>query len=118
MKKLVFVYNANADTKSTVSDFLHKIFSPETYPCQLCAITFNTFSMKKEWETFIKELPIASEFLHKDEFEKKFPTIKIDLPAVLLEDKGSVNVYISATELNAMILQQLIQRVGELASGA
>ena len=40
-----FVYNADGDVFSLVGDFAHKIFSPKTYNCNLCAITHGNFGM-------------------------------------------------------------------------
>ena len=36
---LLFVYNADSGFFNTLADIGHKLFSPATYPCQLCAIT-------------------------------------------------------------------------------
>ncbi len=49
---LIFVYNANSDLFSTVTDFAHKILSPSTYQCQLCALTYGNFSKKAGMEIF------------------------------------------------------------------
>ena len=71
-QELIFVYNANSDLFSTVTDFAHKLLSPSTYNCNLCALTYGNFTIKQEWKSFIEELAIKTVFLHKDEFEKQY----------------------------------------------
>lgn len=71
--KLVFVYNADSGLFNTLTDIGHKIFSPETYNCPLCDLTHGYFSMRKEWGSFLKEIDYELEFLHRDEFLKKYP---------------------------------------------
>ena len=38
--RLVFVYNANAGLVAGMLDSVHKVVSPATYPCSLCAVTY------------------------------------------------------------------------------
>ena len=47
---LIFVYNADSGLFNTLTDIAHKTFAPETYSCNLCAITFGTFGMRTEWK--------------------------------------------------------------------
>lgn len=49
---------------------MHKVFPPKTYACNLCGITYGALSVKKEWAQFIEKLPLETEFLHRDEFQK------------------------------------------------
>jgi hypothetical protein len=42
-KSLLFVYNADSGVFNLVTDIAHKIFSPQTYACQLCCITHGNF---------------------------------------------------------------------------
>lgn len=37
---LIFVYNAKSGLISAFGDMVHKIVSPATYPCSLCALTY------------------------------------------------------------------------------
>ncbi len=87
-EQVIFVYNANSDLFSTVTDFAHKILSPSTYQCQLCALTYGNFSKKQEWKYFVESLSIQTVFLHKDEFENQYK-IKTALPAVFVCSKRS-----------------------------
>ena len=99
-QQLIFVYNANSGLFSTVSDFVHKILSPATYSCTLCALTYGHFSAKQEWKSFIQGLPVKSRFLHKDEFEKRFK-IKADLPAIFMETNSRVEEIINKREIES-----------------
>lgn len=103
MPTLIFVYNANEDYFSQVADYLHKVFRPKTYVCNLCSLTHSNFGMRAEFKNFIKSLDNL-EFLHKDEFYRKFSGHQNDeLPAVYLQnsdDKTKLLVLISCQEIN------------------
>ncbi|MGD2248412.1 MAG: hypothetical protein PVF58_08385 [Candidatus Methanofastidiosia archaeon] len=99
-EKLIFVYNADSGLINEFSDYVHKIVSPLTYPCNLCALTFGNFGMKDEWKHFIENLDIAVEFYHKDEFLKKYK--KTDqFPSVFIENEH-LKLFISQKEMNAL----------------
>jgi len=97
--QFLFVYNANSDLFSTVTDFAHKILSPSTYDCHLCALTYGNLSMKQEWKDFIESLPIQAIILHKDEFEKQ-QKIKADFPAGYIAANGGITKIITKEEVN------------------
>ncbi len=85
---MIFVYNANSGRVNALLDAGHKLLSPSTYPCSLCALTHNTFTENKIWNTFRNESDIDMMFYHKDEFESHFPNANIVYPIVLkLENK-------------------------------
>ncbi len=46
---LLFVYNADSGFFNLAADIARKIFSPQTYDCNLCAITHDAFAMKNDW---------------------------------------------------------------------
>jgi hydroxypyruvate isomerase len=97
------VYNADSSLFSQVSDFVHKVVSSETYQCNLCGIIYGHIGMKQEWKTFIQSLPMAVEFLHKDEFTRQYPQLKnSDLPAIFLSDAGQTKSFITADEINSV----------------
>jgi len=99
---LIFVYNADAGLFSLVTDFTHKMISPQTYACNLCKLTFGYFTMKKDWKKFIAGLPVNKVFLHKDEFQKKYLGYRDrPLPAVFGLRNGQLGEIISAKELSA-----------------
>jgi hypothetical protein len=113
---LIFVYNADEDYFSQVTDYLHKVFRPKTYACNLCSLTHSNFGMKSDFKEFIKSFDNL-EFLHKDEFYRKFSEHKYDkLPAIYVQDSADENkltVLISRDEINQINdldeLKQLIQ---------
>lgn len=70
--KLIFVYNANSGMVSMVRDIGHKLMSPQTYDCFLCSLTHGTFREDPKWKSFRESSSIEMEFLHRDEFEKRY----------------------------------------------
>lgn len=111
--KLIFVYNADSGLINTLLDIGHKVISPETYECNLCALTYGVVSENKKWKQFREKSNIEMEFLHRDEFEQKYRQ-KFDYPVILKEDE-ELSVLISRTELNEIeTLDELISRVDRL----
>ena len=100
MKKIIFVYNADGDLFSSLVDATHKIISPKTYSCNLCAITYGTLSMKKEWKSFIENLSLPTQFLHRDEFRKKYPKNKEEFPSIFIKKGQQLCLLISSKEIN------------------
>jgi hypothetical protein len=113
---LLFVYNADGGLFGTVTDFVHKLVSPNTYNCHLCALTYGNFLMKQEWKTFLTQLPAEKMFLHKDEFEQQYHS-SAALPAIFYLEENTPLPLLSAAEINAcpdleklqMLLQQKIR---------
>jgi len=97
---LIFVYNADAGLFNTITDIAHKAFSPETYQCNLCKITHNLLSEKKEWTEFISSLKATCVFMHRNEFRSKYSSINAEYPAIFLQNEKAVSVIISASEIN------------------
>lgn len=101
-RKLVFVYNADSGVISLVKDFWKKILRPTSYECNLCMQTFGAFSMKKDWKSFINNLNINTEFLHRDEFEQNYDVKDAKYPSAYIYDDGQLNLLISEDEMNAI----------------
>ncbi|MEP0212296.1 MAG: GTPase [Cellulophaga sp.] len=102
--KIIFIYNANSGLGNSMLDSAHKIFSPSTYNCNLCDITFGVFTENTVWKKFRKETDLEFVFLHKDEFEAMYKGANIlntSLPIILKEEGGKLNSFISTKELNA-----------------
>lgn len=97
---IVFVYNADAGIFSLITDYVHKIISPKTYPCKLCAITFGNTGMKKEWKRFIDNLGIPVEFLHRNEFFERYGIKDVKLPSAFLKKGSEVSKLISSEEIS------------------
>ncbi|HWS99771.1 MAG TPA: hypothetical protein VN256_05800 [Pyrinomonadaceae bacterium] len=96
---LVFVYNAESGLFNAVGDMSRKILSPETYQCNLCALTYSTFRMRKSWKQFIETLGRPSEFLHADELSERHGVSGVPLPAVFTKEGGSLKLHIEASEI-------------------
>jgi hypothetical protein len=109
---LLFVYNADSGLFNTMADAAHKIFSPGTYACNLCRVTYGWFSERAEWRRFIASIDADCEFLHRDQARARFPGLDPALPAVFRLDDGHPEVCIDAEGLDACYdLDALIERV-------
>jgi hypothetical protein len=102
MNTLLFVYNAKSGKFNALFDAGHKLFSPNTYHCKLCALTFNTFSENKQWKKFREESKINMLFYHIDEFEKNFPNTSFEYPVVLKQIENDLTVFLSKESLNVL----------------
>jgi hypothetical protein len=109
-KHLVFVYNADSGMFNTLTDIAHKVFSPQTYSCNLCAISHSYFSERDEWKEFISGLDAECEFLHRDEFEKKYNLKGNDYPSVFVKKDNQLEVYLDAKAINQCASMQDLQQ--------
>ena len=98
--QLIFVYNADSGLFNTVTDIAHKIFSPQTYSCGLCALTHSYFSMREEWKSFIESLGVDCQFMHRDEFVKTYRAKNQDWPAVFTQMAGQLKVCLGPDDIN------------------
>jgi hypothetical protein len=98
---LIFVYNADSGVFNLAADIAHKIFSPQTYSCNLCAITHSTFGMKNEWRDYLATLKVPFEFLHANELKAESAVNSADLPAVFLWENGELKIIIDSAAINA-----------------
>ncbi len=99
--ELIFVYNADSGLFNSLTDTAHKILSPETYGCNLCAITYGGFGMKKEWKEFLKNINIPIDFLHRNELADKYGFLSIDLPAILISKNGVPQILVNSESINS-----------------
>ena len=98
---LVFVYNADGGVFNTLADVAHKIFSPQTYACNLCALTHSAVGMRREWREFLEGLGEPLEFLHADELKARYGVAGVPLPAVFSREGGRLEVFVDADSINA-----------------
>ena len=98
---LVFVYNAGSGLFNTLGDVAHKIFSPETYACNLCALTHTAFGMRREWREFLESLDARLEFLHADELRDRYGLTGLPLPAILRRRGASLEVFADSAAINS-----------------
>jgi hypothetical protein len=110
--KLIFVYNAKSGLKNKLLDALHKSFSPSTYSCDLCSLTYGHVTVKKQWSAFLASAEFEKEFLYTDTFQLRFPNEVVDFPAVFEEKDGNLNVLIPAQEMKELTdLNSLIEKI-------
>ena len=103
MPTLIFVYNARGGIISALGDMVHKIVSPATYPCSLCALTYGAVAMRGEWRRFLDGTGLPSLFLYRDEFRNDLDGRDLPLPVIALGgDAGVPQVLVSAAELDAL----------------
>jgi hypothetical protein len=98
---LVFVYNADSGVFNTLADAAHKLFSPRTYACNLCALTHTAVRMRGEWREFLEGLGRPLEFLHADELATRYGLKGVGLPAVFTRDGAGLRVLAGADSVNA-----------------
>ena len=98
--KLIFVYNADSGLFNTVTDIAHKILSPDTYACDLCALTHGHFQVRQEWVAFLRDLPVDTEFLHRDEYVKRFGRTEMEFPAVFIDTGTDQEVFLQREDIS------------------
>ena len=121
-KELILVYNADSGFFNVIKDGLHKILSPKTYQCNLCALTYGSVLMKNEWKEFIDKLKIPSKFLHRDEFIRELESHpnhleNVKLPAIFLRVDDKISLLVGSDEINkAKTLDELMNLVTKYLS--
>jgi len=99
--ELIFIYNAKSGIVNEFLDFAHKIVSPSTYNCNLCAISYGNFTMKKKWSDYISSLPVRSTFTYKDKVSE-YGYNNIELPSIIFRNGSRSKVIISSEEINKL----------------
>jgi hypothetical protein len=100
-RALVFVYNADSGVFNAMADAAHKVFSPQTYRCNLCALTHSAVGMRGEWKRFLEGLDTRVEFLHADELKERHGVSGVPLPAVFRRDGERLEVLAGADSIDA-----------------
>lgn len=99
---LVIVYNADEGLGAMLFDAVHKLVRPDTYPCDLCAITYGAVSMRAEWRDWLKAQPFAAEFYHRQDFARAFPALSnLALPAILRRDDDTLTLLLGPQDMRA-----------------
>lgn len=122
-RSLLFVYNADSGMFNTLADIGHKLFSPQTYECALCALTHGYFRERTQWRDFVASLDCDCRFLHRDQFAALYPQESTPLPAVFTLNGGLPTCCADADSIAACTdlpaLQQLLrERCCRLGEGA
>ena len=114
MKKIIFVYNATSGKVNGLLDIAHKLISPKTYQCSLCAITHDTFSENEQWKQFRETTKLSLEFLHSDEFESNYKSIDTKYPVILLHENQKLTEWISKNDIEKIeTTKELIELIKE-----
>lgn len=116
--KLIFVYNAQSGKMNALLDTAHKIVSPSTYNCDLCALTFGSLRESAVWKSFRENSKVPMEFYHKNEFKKAFASkwlAKYAYPVLLIQNENGLEIGISAQDFEEIdTLESLMNRVDSL----
>lgn len=106
--QLLFVYNADSGLFNTVTDIAHKILSPGTYACNLCALTHGHLKVREDWVRFLESLDADCTFMHRDEFHTHYGLTPIELPAIFRKTTEGLGLCIDADTLrNCASLNEL-----------
>ncbi len=98
--RLLVVYNADAGPLAAAFDFVHKIVSPRTYPCSLCAVTYGAVAMDRRWRDWLRGLGVPVAFFHRQDFHAAYPALAHEpLPLIARDDGGQVTVLLDAAAL-------------------
>lgn len=101
--RLVFVYNAKGGIAHTLMNYVHKIVSPKTYTCSLCAVTHGNLGMKRRWSAFIQSLPVKVSFRYADTMEKAIAeVVGKQLPAACLETPHGIYALMGPVEFEML----------------
>jgi len=115
MSTFIFVYNANSGALNTLLDVGHKLLSPSTYNCNLCTLTFDTFTENKIWKAFREQSNVEMTFLHIDEFETLFPNTKFKYPIILKEENHELIEFLSSEDIEKInTVEELINEILKL----
>ncbi len=115
--RLLFVYNADAGIVAGLFDIAHKLVSPSTYPCSLCAATHGAFAMKAAWRDYLATLPEPAAFFHRPDFRAAYPALAGEaLPLIARDDAGRVDVLLDAAALARLTTVPML--IAALASAA
>jgi hypothetical protein len=110
---LIFAYRAERGIFNALSHTMHRVFSPATYKCRLCQITFSAVGMLHPWKAFLESRPEAKLFYHRKEFTADFPEMTEEPPLILASRQGDPRPQVllyqadieSCADLNELILK-------------
>lgn len=106
---LIFVYNADGRFLDRLTDTAHKLLSPATYACNLCAITHGATGMHREWKGFLEGLDVDLEFHHRDGWKDAWGPPR-DLPVILYRTTTGVATLVPAEEIEGLSTLEQLQR--------
>jgi hypothetical protein len=98
---LVFVYAGDSGVVNGLVHYVHKIVSPSTYECRLCALSDGPLGRRTAWSTALAELAPDATFLHRDELHRRYGADQPPLPAVFVLRSGRPELLIGEAEIDA-----------------
>jgi hypothetical protein len=99
---LVMIYNADEGLGAALFDTAQKILRPDTYSCDLCAITYGAFSMRGAWKDWLARQSFVAEFYHRQDFAKAFPALAgTALPAVMRRDGEALTLVLGPEDMRS-----------------
>lgn len=101
MSKLILAYNAGSGWFDRLSDHAHKLLSPSTYSCDLCMLTHDSVRMYPEWRKELDKWNGEVLYLHKGEFNKLYGTFSNELPLIMVDDNGEMELILNTEQLAA-----------------
>jgi hypothetical protein len=118
-RNLIFIYNCNRGNLSAIKDYSQKLSNGKEPGCNLLALISSPVGIKKIWKRYIQALRIPCRFLYHDEYEDEFGALITPLPAVILHNRKTRSLFISADELNRVqtkedLIVLVNRKLGEL----
>ena len=113
---LLLVYHADSGRWNALWDIAHKVISPDSYPCALCALTHGAFSERSTWGAFRQRHAEGLLILHRDDFQRQYPDMSITTPCVLArEPHGTWLTMLATAEIQGLAgVDALIARLEQL----
>lgn len=112
--RLLFVYSGDSGAVQGLIHYVHKIVSPATYGCHLCALTYGPIGRRPAWKRALDTLGIESEFLHRDELVARYGPDHPPLPAIFIVRDGHRDALVTKSEIDGCLdLDLLIELLHE-----
>ncbi len=98
---LIFVYHSESGLFHTAVGWVHKLMSPATYDCPLCAQITGPCGMLRAWRTYVEGLPLRVRYLYRDTLPTELPEVSnLKTPLVLLHiPEKPIAVVLGAEEI-------------------
>lgn len=99
---ILFVYNLDSAVLQSVHEYTTgkgALAGEEVSP--LSRLTHSPLGIKKEWKRFIKDLPMASRSMTRDEFIMEFGNISLSFPVIIYKKGATLSVLIATEEIRA-----------------
>lgn len=101
--RIIIAYNAEAGVLAGVLDSVHKLASPATYPCSLCALTHGILTMDRRWRAWLRAPPLPVVVHHRPDFRAAWPAADAwSLPLVALAQGDRLSPLLGPPELAAI----------------